>query len=399
MNKTQIVLAKLHPAQIKVKKEARRFNVVACGRRFGKTELGKSLLMLGLRRNNPMAWFAPTYRMMLEVWREMVLMLAPIARVYIKEQRIEVINGTVIEFWSLDSPDVARGRKYGRVIVDEAAMIPRLSAVFNDVLRPLLADFIGDAFFLSSPRGRNDFYKLFQRGLGGGDWQSWQFPTSANPYIEKSEIESMRLGMPDRSFRQEILAEFVEDGGGVFRGVRGCAIAEPTVADKTRQYVAGLDWALSHDYTVLTIVDIAARAVVHVDRFNGIEYSLQRMRIGEALKRYNAVCIAEANAMGKPNNDMLRAAGCRVRDFTTTNTTKSDAIESLASAFEQGNIKIPNDAVVIGELESYESERLGSGAVKYGAPAGMHDDTVMSLALAWHGITEVARSDLSKYGW
>jgi hypothetical protein len=239
-------------------------------------------------------------------------------------------------------------------------------------------------------RGKND----------GKHTASFQAPSNANPSVNiKAAFERARQTVSERTFRQEWLAEFVEDGGGVFRGVRGSAIAEPTVADKTRQYVAGLDWALSHDYTVLTIVDIAARAVVHVDRFNGIEYSLQRMRIGEALKRYNAVCIAEANAMGKPNNDMLRAAGCRVRDFTTTNTTKSDAIESLASAFEQGNIKILNDAIAIGELESYESERLGSGAVKYGAPAGMHDDTVMSLALAWHGITEAARSDLSKYGW
>ena len=95
--------------------------------------------------------------------------------------------------------------------------------------------------------------------------------------------------------------------------------------------------------------------------------------------------------MGKPNNDELRRMGLKVRDFTTTNTTKADAIENLAAAFEQGNIRILNDPILIAELQAYEVERLPSGMVRYSAPSGMHDDTVMSLALAWHGIGTQSR--------
>lgn len=381
----QIKIPKLHRAQRQVVLEAKRFNVVACGRRFGKTELGKERLINGLRYAQPMAWFAPTYRMMLEVWREVSAMLLPISTPRVKEQRIDVHNGSVIEFWSLDSPDVARGRKYRRIIIDEAAMIPQLSTVFNNVMRPFLADYLGDAYFLSSTRGRNDFYYLFQRHKNESEWGAWQFPTSANPYIPPPEIEAMRRDMPERSYRQEILAEFVDDGGGVFRNVRQQATSEllqAPVANHT--YVAGLDWALSHDYTVLTVLDATDKREVFKDRFNGVDYKMQRERIAATCQRFNiSAILAEENAMGKPNNDELRRMGLPVRDFTTTNATKCEIIESLAAAFEQNALRILPDNVCMAELESYESKRTASGAVQYNAPDGMHDDTVMSLALAW----------------
>ena len=95
--------------------------------------------------------------------------------------------------------------------------------------------------------------------------------------------------------------------------------------------------------------------------------------------------------MGKPNNDELRRMGLPVRDFVTTNATKADAIESLAAAFEQGNIRILDDPTLIAELQSYEVERLPSGMVRYSAPDSMHDDMVVSLALAWQGAMSAQR--------
>jgi phage terminase large subunit-like protein len=149
---------------------------------------------------------------------------------------------------------------------------------------------------------------------------------------------------------------------------------------------------LSYDFTVLTIIDANTRELVYIDRYNGVDYSMQRQRIKAACDRFNvAGVIAEANAMGKPNNDELRRMGLPVRDFTTTNATKADIIESLAAAFEQGNIRILNDATLIAELQAYEVQRLQSGMVRYSAPDSMHDDCVMSLALSWHGATAAQR--------
>jgi hypothetical protein len=74
-----------------------------------------------------------------------------------------------------------------------------------------------------------------------------------------------------------------------------------------------------------------------------------------------------------------------VQGFQFTNATKSNAVESLALAFERGDLRIINDAVLVAELQAYEMERLPSGLMRYNAPAGMHDDCVMSLALAYQG--------------
>jgi phage terminase large subunit-like protein len=257
----------------------------------------------------------------------------------------------------------------------------------------------GWAWLIGTPKRHNWFWEEWQKAQTRPDWAAFHAPTLGvkigesaltrtphpleNPFIPFSEIDDLWQTMPDRSFRQEILAEFVDDGGGVFRNVRAQATARPAEPIEGRQYLGGLDWALSVDYTVLTILDAETRTVVMRDRFNGAEYSLQRERIAAAAKKYNdALIIGEANAMGKPNNDELRRMGCRVRDFTTTSTTKADIIESLAAAFERGQITILDEPVGIAELESYESKRLAGGGVQYNAPSGMHDDTVMSLALA-----------------
>jgi hypothetical protein len=82
--------------------------------------------------------------------------------------------------------------------------------------------------------------------------------------------------------------------------------------------------------------------------------------------------------------ELLQRKGLPITPFVTTNATKASAIEGLSLAFERGEIKIIPDTTLIGELQAYEAQRLPSGALRYGAPEGMHDDTVMALALAWN---------------
>ena len=85
--------------------------------------------------------------------------------------------------------------------------------------------------------------------------------------------------------------------------------------------------------------------------------------------------------------DHLRAKGIPVQGFTTTNTTKAAAVQNLQAAFEHSEIHILHDPVTIGELLSFEGKRTASGAMTYSAPSGLHDDTVMSLAIAWSAIS------------
>jgi hypothetical protein len=92
--------------------------------------------------------------------------------------------------------------------------------------------------------------------------------------------------------------------------------------------------------------------------------------------------------MGGPVVEQLQRDGLRVKPFMTTNASKSEAVEALALAFERGEIRIPNDAVLIGELQAFESKPLPSGIMRYDAPSGGHDDTVMALAIAWQGVAD-----------
>jgi len=306
------------------------------------------------------------------------------------ERMVTLPTGGTVQVKSADNPDSLRGEGLNFVVIDECAFVKE--DAWTDALRPALADRKGGALFISTPKGHNWFWRLWH-GADGADWQAWKFSSYDNPFLDPKEIDAARSQLPERTFSQEFMAEFIDDAGGVFRGVLAAATAtgiEGRRGDRT--YVAGIDWALSYDFTVLTIIDANTREVVYLDRYNGVDYSMQRQRIKAACDRFGvAGIIAESNAMGKPNNDELRKMGLPVRDFTTTNATKADIIESLAAAFEQANIRIPNDATLIAELQAYEVDRLPSGMVRYSAPDGLHDDMVISLALAWHGATLAQR--------
>lgn len=168
----------------------------------------------------PVGWFSPSYRMLTEVWRAAEQVFQPITlRKSVQDHRIELVTGGVIEFWSLDNPDVARGRKYRRIVVDEAAMIPHLKDAWNYVLRPTLVDYAGDAYFLSTPKGFNFFWQMWQWGQDPAtpEWASWKMPTMVNPLISATEIEAMRSSMPEVVFAQEILADFAEDASSIFK--------------------------------------------------------------------------------------------------------------------------------------------------------------------------------------
>lgn len=385
-----IRLPDLHPAQAQIKNEAQRFNVVDCGRRFGKTTMGQDLLVPPALEGYPVGWFSPTYKMLLEVWRAASSTLKPVAqRVNAQERRIETITGGVVEMWSLDNPDAARGRKYARVVVDEAAMVKNLLDAWNMVLRPTLVDLQGDAWFFSTPKGMNGFWQMYQWGIDPErtDWACWQFPSDANPYIPASEIEAMRRSLPERVFAQEILATFLEDAGGVFRHVMDAATGSEQGYNVNHQYVFGVDWGKLNDFTVICVLDLNDRAQVYQDRFNQIDYAVQVGRLKALYERYKPVTvIAESNSMGEPLIETLAREGIPVRPFLTTNATKTAAIDGLALAFERGEIQILNDPVTIAELQAYEAERLPAGSMRYGAPEGMHDDVVMALALAWTGV-------------
>lgn len=385
-----IHLPRPHQAQAQILADARRFNVVACGRRFGKSTLGINRLVDGALRGQPVGWFSPTYKMLAEVWRDVARILQPVTiRRSAQQHRLELVTGGVVDMWSLETPDVARGRKYARVVVDEAAMIKQLGEAWQAILRPTLADLQGDMWALSTPKGRNMFWQMWTWGQDPEqpEWKAWQMPTAANPYIVTGEIEAMRRDMPERTFSQEVLAQFLEDAGGVFRNVLAAATAKAQAGPVPgHQYVVGVDWAKSADFTVFATIDLTANQMAQVERFNQIDYEIQVGRLRALSERFRPqALVVERNSIGEPLVERLSRMGLPVQPFVTTNSTKAAIIEGLALALERQELAILDDAELIAELQGYEMERLPSGLWRYGAPEGMHDDMVMALALAWYG--------------
>ena len=398
-------MTSFHAGQVGILRRSNRFNVVACGRRFGKTSMGVALTATGwpgcytsALRGYDVGWFAPTFQIMDEAWRTAKRVYTAqglVKRTDSSLHRMELVTNGAIDFWSLESGDtVGIGRRYGMVFVDEAAKARRLEEAWHEAIRPTLTDFRGGAWFFSTPKGRNFFWQLHQLGQHDADWAAHHAPTTANPHIDPKEVEAARRNMPERTFAQEYLAQFLDDAGGVFRRIiEAVDDTLPTDPHTARDdgdgtaYVIGVDWGRHEDFTAITVLDARRRAVVAVDRFTQIDYALQLSRLQALAQRFpNAPILAESNSMGGPLVEDLQRRGLRVQPCQTTAASKAAAIEALALAFEQGAIRIPAAQWLIDELLAYDQERLPSGSLRYGAPRGGHDDGVMSLAIAWHGL-------------
>ncbi len=363
-----------------------RFKVVACGRRWGKTALGIVMALEAARRGERVWWVAPTYGLAFHPWRALKSILTGGWAAKLESERfIELPDGGTLTVKSADDPDALRGVGLDFVVVDEAAFMSE--EAWTAALRPALSDRQGRALIISTPRGRNWFWRVFT--LGGDplrpDWASWRYPTGANPRIAPEEIDEARRLLPERIFRQEYEAEFLADGGEVFHSVRRAVCADlPAGPLPGHRYVMGVDFGRYRDFTALAVVDATAGALVALDRFSGPGWTVQRERIAGLARRWRVEGIlAEANAMGEPNIEALRRDGLPVAPFVTTALSKPPLIEGLVKALEELELRLPDDPVLLAELEGYTYSTTRGGHTIYGAPPGGHDDTVIALALAW----------------
>lgn len=368
-----------------------RFKVLSAGRRWGKTRLGVMECLDVASKGGLAWWVAPSYKISQVGWKPLSRMARKIPGVEIRLGDLEVRlpNGGTVAVRSADSPGGLRGEGLNFVVMDEAAFM-REDAWLEEI-RPALSDHLGSALFISTPKGRNWFWSAYQRGINGdAGWASFTFPTVANPYIAASEVESARHDLPELVFQQEYEAMFVDMEGAVFRRIQEAATVEPLEGpEEGRQYVAGVDVAAAVDYTVITVLDVLTKRMVYMDRFNRVDYNVLGDRLEAASKLWHLdMMTIESNSIGQPVLDKLYARGLPIQPFTTTNATKQAAITSLQSAFEHSEIAIINNPVLVGELLSFESSRNASGSFSYSAPAGMHDDCVMSLAIAWFSICD-----------
>lgn len=423
-----------HEAQKEFHRSKARFRVLACGARFGKDRacvndfIKKCVQMAsgpGREKLIPAVngWYiAPTYPLSQQMWAELKHFTQPFARfgriVREADRQIDLPGGVELKIRSGYKPDslVAEGVDYA--VITEASLLDE--RVWEQNVRARLTSpgrgpmgMGGLATFNSTPRGRNWFWEAYLRGEDPAypTWESFHNPTIRNPYIRPEEIEQARLEMPDRWFRQEFLAEFLDDGGGVFKGVRRAlrVLPWPQGWQLGHLYVAGIDFGRHDDFTVVVVLDVTRLPwrVVALDRFTGIEYDDQLERIKRTLEPWRPMrVVPEQNNMGDPLCEKLvKDLPWNVQPFLTTATSKKQIVEGMSLHFQQDGIEIPATpkSILLGpdgkqilqavvelkplvcELEAYEYQKTRAGNVSYGAPSSMHDDCVMALCLAGHG--------------
>lgn len=375
---------KPHVNQWGMIKADKRFNVFACGRRFGKTEAAK--IRAQYRAPKMRVWYImPTYDTGQEIWRFFANAFKNFPSVYINNSERFIQFPTGGKFWVKSADSTLRTAGIDHIAIDEAAFIS--DDFWPYVIRPMLLDNPrSTADILSSTNGRNWFWQVYQLGLDPQekDWQSWHYTTYDNPLISVADIEDIKRNTTERIFSQEYLAEFLEDGGAVFRNLKACYIEE--VLKGNRGCVFGVDLGRSNDYTVIMILDAATHHVLGYERFSETGWELQRTRLLAAYQKWHPYNVTIEENFNDSFAERLHSDGLPVTQFRTTQQSKQQIINSLALAFEQVDIHIPNDPVLVGELQAYSMERLPGGTFRYSAPSGLHDDTVMALALAWYAV-------------
>ena len=187
--------------------------------------------------------------------------------------------------------------------------------------------------------------------------------------------------LPDHIFRQEYLAEFLDDASSVFRNIKECI----EIGEETRTLFAGVDLGRADDYTVLTIVDQNNKEV-YCERWRHLEWSTIINNVVTQLNKYKPNVLIESNgaqdAIYEQIRDKVNYNKSKVKPFVTTSKSKQAIVENLIVAFENKEIGILGKDWQVSELETFTYEyNLKTRTIKYSAPSGLHDDYVMSRAI------------------
>ena len=402
---TSVRLPYPHPGQQVVLAHPARFKWLDAGRRWRKTTLDMIVAVEDALHGLEVMWGGPTYDQVRIGWSETKHAAGGIAR--FSETRMEAEfpqTGGLIRFRSLDDPDNARGFTAHKVIVDEAGDVPE--AAWYEVLRPMLMTTGGGALVNGTAKGRNWFWRELLRAQSDDhrNAAAWQVPTVGariehdseggrrlvrqphpmeNPDIPWHEIVAMFETLPERAFRQEVLAEFLDDAGGVFHNVRACIHGQPlSEPDHYSRYVIGCDLAKHQDFTVLSVADEATGQQVAHYRWQHQEWPLTKALIIAKAKQWNdAVVWLDTTGLGDPIYDDLKRAGIRVQSYKFTAASKAAAYDNLTLMIEQQQVGLLDIPVQTNELEAFQVRRTAAGNYVMGAPEGLHDDCCTALAL------------------
>jgi predicted phage terminase large subunit-like protein len=353
----------LLPWQQEVWADPTRFKIVAAGRRTGKSRLAAWMLIVNALQaeKGHVFYVAPTQGQARDIMWSTLLDLGHdvISGSHVNNLQIKLINGATISLKGADRPETMRGVSLKFLVLDEYAdMKPE---VFEQILRPALADQKGCAMFIGTPMGRNHFYELYKYAELGDDetYKAWHFTSYDNPILDSSEIDIAKKSMSSYAFRQEFMASFEARGSEMFKeDWISFSDDEPEIGD----YYIAADLANYLDPTATkksknAKADEAAIAIVKVNSngwyvdniIHGVWTTEETAsKIFQAVRDYRPISVGiergiSRNAIMSPLLDLQKRYGIffRVEELSHKNKTKTDRIMwALQGRFENGQITL-----------------------------------------------------------
>ena len=349
----------LLPWQQTVMESDARFKVVAAGRRTGKSYLAAiSLILRALDGEEGKVFYvAPTQGQARDIMWHTIFDIAGeiIERSHVNNLEITLAGGNTIFLKGADRPDTLRGVSLKYLVLDEYAFCK--PDVFDNILRPALADRQGDLLAIGTPEGRNHFYDMYQ---GAGVWDNWEafhFTSFDNPLVPKSEIEHARQTLPSYAFHQEFMASFDARTGSLF-DPDNFIFHEKT--DEPGDHYISIDLAgfkqqgqrkaKKRDNSAIAITKVAPSGKWYVEDIIYGQWSLDEtcQKIFDAVEKYKPIKVGmergiAQQAVMSPMSDLMRRRGrlFRVELLTHGNQKKEDRIAwALAGRFENGLISL-----------------------------------------------------------
>lgn len=380
-------LKPLNKYQIEVLTDPHRYKTIVWHRRAGKTVM--SLIEIFRQSQLRVGTYWIVFPFLDEardaVWNNMIFSVIPrefIERTNEVRMAIKFTNGSYFRIKGADNPRTLRGPNVCGVIFDEFG---QQKPEAWKVVQPIINENKGWAWFVSTPVGKNHFYDMYRRGYSPkfSQWKSWYLRASDSKILTEEELEDALQDIGPEYFKQEYECAWIEGAGQVFRGVNEVITAKPSEPLENALYVIGCDIAKKQDYTVITVFDRRTNQQVFQERFRRVDWPEQRKRIFEVSKHYNgAMVMLDQSGVGDPFLDELQRMGCPATGLVITQPIKRMMVDKLSNWIENKYLRILPIKETTDELGDYSYKLGPTGKYTYSAPAGRHDDIVMSLALA-----------------
>jgi hypothetical protein len=373
-----------------INNDGAKYYVLNIGRQFGKTMLCNNQQLYWCI-NDPgsfIGWVSPIYKQSKKVYKELKKATVRSGLFAYNDTDLIVEGfGSTIQFFSGERADGIRGNTFDYLICDEFDFMKK--DIWQEVLQPTILVRGKKVVFISTPKGKGAMYQLSLQQNYDKRYKYFHFTSYDNPMIDRNEIDSIKRSLPEHIFRQEYLAEFIDNAGGLFTSVKDNVIESGTPDGKN---YGGLDIGRADDYTVITIMNKRGHMVC-VERYRQDDWTNIIDKVASVIRRYNALTYVEVNNQGDVFYEMLKKkVGNLIEPFTTTMKSKPIMIEDLALSFEQSSVKVLNEQWLLDELDAftyvYDNK---TRRVKYGAPEGIHDDGVISLSLCLQSIKHLSR--------